>query len=210
MMVMRGSYRAQPSAMAAADCAWPDTSSTSSTGQPKRAAISALAPVRPGSPAMPSNRPMEPSAMTRSAPLPSAAASAWSRRIVHGEAVEVEARVRRWPPRGRRGRYNPVRSSRPRTRKPRRAKGALEAQRDGRLAGAGARRGDEQSGTRGRSLTRPLPNAWRSRWLWICDRKAAIAPMTRMAGDRSAPAGDEPRQVAEAGFQTSSSAVVAA
>ena len=66
---MRGSYRAQPSATAAADCAWPETSSTRTTGQPNRAAMSALAPVRPISWRMPSKRPMEPSAMTRSASL---------------------------------------------------------------------------------------------------------------------------------------------
>ena len=60
---------AKPSAVAAADCACPDMSSTSTTGQPARAAISALAPV-PVSPdvATPSNNPIEPSASTRSAP----------------------------------------------------------------------------------------------------------------------------------------------
>ena len=40
---------------------------TSTTGQPQKAAISALAPVCPISPGTPSNRPIEPSATTISA-----------------------------------------------------------------------------------------------------------------------------------------------
>ena len=91
---MRGSKRAQPSATAAADCAWPVTSSTRRTGQPKRAAMSALAPVRP-------------------ARLPDAVEKAhgafrddevriarrprrrWPSRsgVAHGEAVEIDARL---------------------------------------------------------------------------------------------------------------------
>ena len=64
-----GRIVANPSATAAADCACPETSSTKTTGQPIRAAASALAPV-PASPglATPSNKPIDPSAMISSAP----------------------------------------------------------------------------------------------------------------------------------------------
>src|SRR5204863_318306 len=62
-------YRAQPSATAAAVSVCPVTSSTSTTGQPRRAARSAVAPV-PHCPraAAPSNNPITPSAMEISAP----------------------------------------------------------------------------------------------------------------------------------------------
>ena len=59
---------AKPRAVAAADCACPLTSRISTTGQPIIWAISALEPM-PVSPfvATPSNRPIDPSARTRSA-----------------------------------------------------------------------------------------------------------------------------------------------
>ncbi len=63
-----GRMQRKPMATAAADWAWPETSSTRTTGQPIICAMSALAPV-PNSPglATPSNRPIEPSARIRSA-----------------------------------------------------------------------------------------------------------------------------------------------
>jgi len=62
-------YEAKPATTAAADCDCPDTSITSSTGKPRRAARSDAAPERPGSPATPSNSPIAPSITTISASL---------------------------------------------------------------------------------------------------------------------------------------------
>ena len=65
-----------PCASAAAVCDCPEASSTTTTGQPVSAAISALAPFpdSPGS-GTPSNRPIEPSASAMSPPRAICAAS---------------------------------------------------------------------------------------------------------------------------------------
>ncbi len=76
----RSSYDPQPLTIAAADCAWPDTSMTSRIGMPSAAATSAEAPVRPGSPGMPSNSPIEASHRA-SALCPAARAASAARRL---------------------------------------------------------------------------------------------------------------------------------
>ena len=73
-----GSCALQPRTTAAADWDCPETSSTRSTGRPKRAARSAVVPQRPGEAEMPSNNPIAPSTINRSALLAASAASASS------------------------------------------------------------------------------------------------------------------------------------
>ena len=87
------SIDAKPSAVAPADCAWPDTSSTSSTGSPSlRASAAALPSVPPGpGRAAPSNSPI--AASTTSSPSPEVA-----RRLTIGSGIAQPSRLTDgWP-----------------------------------------------------------------------------------------------------------------
>ena len=141
---MRGSKRAQPSATAAADWACPDASSTRSTGQPKRAAMSALAPVRPAPP-----HAVEQTHRTLGDDQIGVARRRLGQRrqkvVRHGEGVEVEAR--RAGRGGMEGRVDVVGAAFDAAdAHPPADERALEPERDGRLARARARGGDERPG----------------------------------------------------------------
>ena len=84
-----------PCAIAAADCACPDTSSTSITGRPSTRATSAEAPVAPGGAGAPSNRPIDASTMSEIA----ARAAPASARSSAG-AIAQESRLTLSRPRG--------------------------------------------------------------------------------------------------------------
>ena len=139
-----GLYEAKPAATAAADCDCPDTSRTSSTGRPRRAARSEAAPERPGVPGTPSNSPIAPSITSTSALCVGVGDQRVDQRRRHRPAVEIDAlgAGRRGMERG----IDVVRSGLRRAHRdalpPQRAE---QAERDQRLARAGARRRDDQA-----------------------------------------------------------------
>ena len=138
-----GSCAAKPRTTAAADCDCPDTSSTSTTGKPKRAAISAVVPRCPVVPATPSNKPMTPSMTRISAPSAVCAASASSSAAAWPSCRDSRS-AGRSPPHGRPDRCNRVPPWRPAPQCRAGVSAARMRERHRRLAGARTRRRDDE------------------------------------------------------------------
>ena len=140
----RGSWPAKPRTSAAADCDCPDTSSTSSTGRPiTRGKIGR----GPGAARLQADAVEQAHDAFDDEDVASGRRRAHQpveQRGRHGPAVEIDACPPRRRPHGTPGRYSRARPWPPARASPRRRKAASSAERHRGLAGAGARRGDDQ------------------------------------------------------------------